>query len=80
MTKKKKLIEKFQNSRGEVNLEEVRKILRIIGYDLVRIRGSHHMFRNKNEDGITIAVHNGKITKAYAKVVKNIIKDKNGKI
>jgi len=43
------------------------------GYELARIRGSHHVFTKEGESPFTIAVHRGKVKYGYVRSFKKII-------
>lgn len=49
-----KLIEKMKNRPNGMRFNEVMKVLEHFGYIGVRVKGSHHHFRNKEGDLITI--------------------------
>ncbi|WP_425623042.1 type II toxin-antitoxin system HicA family toxin [Brevibacillus borstelensis] len=53
-----KLIEKMKNRPNGIRFSEIAKVLEYHGYIMVRVVGSHHHFRNKNGDVITIPKHN----------------------
>ena len=85
MTKKDKRIERFKKIKGEASFYEARKVLEIIGYEIIRMRGSHFIFEktyNGNSDfkKITIPVHSNKIKKRYVRSIKEIIKKTYGEI
>ncbi|WP_313798813.1 type II toxin-antitoxin system HicA family toxin [Cytobacillus sp.] len=54
MAKIEKIIEKMKNQPKGVSFKEVKKVLEHYGYIVVRIRGSHHQFRN--EQGLVTTV------------------------
>ena len=45
MTKKDKRIERFKKIKGEASFYEARKVLEIIGYEIIRMRGSHFILK-----------------------------------
>lgn len=49
-----KIIRKMKNRLNGIRFNEVAKVLRHFGYIEVRVRGSHHHFRNDKGDLITI--------------------------
>lgn len=53
-----KIIEKMKNRPNGIKFSEIVKVLEYHGYIMVRVRGSHHHFRNKDGDVITIPKHN----------------------
>ncbi|TCJ01589.1 MULTISPECIES: type II toxin-antitoxin system HicA family toxin [Cytobacillus] len=54
MAKIEKIIEKMKNQPKGISFKEVKKVLEHLGYIEVRIRGSHHQFRN--EQGLVTTV------------------------
>ncbi|SDC70696.1 HicA toxin of toxin-antitoxin [Paenibacillus sp. UNCCL117] len=46
MAKITKLIEKMRRNRKGITFAEIKKVLEHAGYSEVRVRGSHHHFRN----------------------------------
>jgi predicted RNA binding protein YcfA (HicA-like mRNA interferase family) len=49
-----KIIEKMNRQPHGIRFEEISKVLNHFGYIEVRSDGSHHHFRNKNGDVVTI--------------------------
>lgn len=41
--------------------EKLIKIVKQLGYELIHVKGSHHIFKNKEEKRISIPVHSGKM-------------------
>lgn len=69
----KKRIEKLFNKK-ESRFVEVKTILNSVGYELERIRGSHHVFKNQDGEIIVFPVHGNLVKRCY---VKEIIKKVN---
>lgn len=69
----KKRIEQLCN-RKESRFFELKTVLDSAGYELERVRGSHHVFKNKNGGVIVFPVHNNLVKRCY---VKEIIKKIN---
>lgn len=69
MSKVEKLIQKFKESDAGQKYEDCEKILLSLGYELKRIKGSHHQFF---KDGlhVTIAKHKP-VSKGAVKDVLN---------
>ena len=65
-----KLLEKMKSQPNGIRFDEAAKILNHHGYEQVRVKGSHHQFRNKDGDLTTIQYGNP-IKQAY---VKDILK------
>ena len=59
---------------SERRFSEVKKMLQQVGYQLVRIHGSHHYFSKPGEQPISIPVHQGKVKPYYVRQVESICK------
>jgi len=66
----KKIVEKMKNQPNGIRFDEASKVLNHHGYEEVRVKGSHHQFRNEEGDLTTIQYGNP-IKQAY---VKDILK------
>ncbi len=44
-----------------VKPEKLLRVLKKLGYELVHVRGSHHIFKNAEGKRITIPIHSGKL-------------------
>lgn len=69
MARIEKIIEKMKNRPKGIRFEELVKVLNHYGYILVRVKGSHHHFRNDKGDVITIPNHGNPIKAVYVKDV-----------
>lgn len=65
-----KIIVQMKNRPNGIRFNEVAKVLEHHGYILVRVKGSHHHFRNEIGDVITIPQHEP----VKAVYVKDILK------
>ena len=63
---------------SDVRFAVVKKLLDNAGWDLVRIRGSHHVFDKPNESPLSIPVHRGKVKAVYVNEVKKRIQKESG--
>jgi len=59
----------------ESRFADVRKKLESHGWQLSRIKGSHHVFTGENRPLVTISVHRGKVKHAYVKLIEKAIKE-----
>ena len=66
----KKIVEKMKSQPNGIRFDEAVKVLNHYGYKKVRVKGSHHQFRNDEGDLTTIQYGNP-IKQAY---VKDILK------
>lgn len=73
MSKYKKLKEYLEQKQTpqDVELSDLQLYLKYNGFALGRVKGSHHIFVNKNKEIIVIPVHDGKVK---AKYIMNIVK------
>jgi predicted RNA binding protein YcfA (HicA-like mRNA interferase family) len=60
---------------SEVRFSEVKKMLVLAGYTLVRISGSHHIFEKSGNLHIVIPVHKGKVKPFYVREIKKITEE-----
>jgi len=77
MTNERKRVEKFCNIRGGAEFREAIQVMRMIGYEIIRMHGSHFIFESlihKEAENITIPVHHNKIKKIYVKRIQKLIK------
>jgi predicted RNA binding protein YcfA (HicA-like mRNA interferase family) len=55
---------------GEVRFAVVRKLVEKNNWSLIRIRGSHHVFRKPDGSTYSIPVHHGKVKPFYVREIK----------
>lgn len=55
----------------------VRKLLESKGYELARIRGSHHVFTKAGKTPIVIPVHRGRVKEVYVRQVEKLIAEED---
>lgn len=73
MTNKEKRFLKLLALHGEGNFREIKTLLNCFGYKLIRVRGSHFLFHNDENERIMFPVHNNKIKKHYIpRILKQI--------
>ncbi len=60
------------NMPGEQSFGKVREMLGEKGYTLVRISGSHHIFKKPGETLLSIPVHKGKVKPYYVRQIEKI--------
>ncbi|GKS14770.1 hypothetical protein YDYSY3_57700 [Paenibacillus chitinolyticus] len=58
MARVEKIVQKMKDRPNGIPYDDVAKVLRHYGYELVRTKGSHCHFRNKHGDLITIKKEN----------------------
>ena len=57
---------------SEKRFAEVKAMLENAGYELTRVRGSHHVFTKEGAQPVSIPVHRGKVKPYYVRQVKKI--------
>jgi len=84
MVNKEKRIERFCNIKAEAEFREVIQVLKILGYEIVRMNGSHFIFEKIGDSKarrLTIPVHCNKVKKKYVwNIIKIIKQTKNEKL
>ena len=55
-----------------VRFAVVKKLLERSGWVLVRINGSHHVFKKPNAEDVVIPVHGGKVKPFYVRQISKI--------
>jgi predicted RNA binding protein YcfA (HicA-like mRNA interferase family) len=58
---------------SEERFAVVRKLLEQHGWLLVRISGSHHVFKKPGAPDVSIPVHRGKVKPFYVRQVKKLV-------
>ncbi|MFT9371726.1 type II toxin-antitoxin system HicA family toxin [Paenibacillus polymyxa] len=72
MARVDKIIEKMKNRPNGIRFAEIAKVLNHLGYIVVRIKGSHHIFRNESGDTLPIPFETP-VKAVYVKDVLEII-------
>jgi predicted RNA binding protein YcfA (HicA-like mRNA interferase family) len=57
---------------SEKPFSEVKKMLERVGYELVRVHGSHHYFTKPGAEPFSIPVHRGKVKPYYVRQVEKV--------
>jgi predicted RNA binding protein YcfA (HicA-like mRNA interferase family) len=60
---------------SKVRFGEVRRMIESHGWELDRIRGSHHIFTKPYRRNIVIPVHNGLVKASYVREAEKIIEE-----
>jgi predicted RNA binding protein YcfA (HicA-like mRNA interferase family) len=58
---------------GEIRFADVLRLVRKHGWTLIRIRGSHHVFKRADGSTYSIPVHHGKVKPFYVREIKKQI-------
>jgi predicted RNA binding protein YcfA (HicA-like mRNA interferase family) len=53
-------------------LKEVTRLLKVKGYRLARVSGSHHVFTRPGELPVSIPVHRGKVKAFYVRQIEKL--------
>lgn len=75
MTIKEKRFLKFSQQPKDTSLDKTKIVLEDFGYELSKIKGSHHVFKKPYESTIVIPVHNNKVKKIYIKKLIKILNE-----
>jgi predicted RNA binding protein YcfA (HicA-like mRNA interferase family) len=84
MTKREKLISRIRNNPKDVSLRDIRVLLEAFGFELIRIRGSHHIFVGMvSGEEITLAIpsrHPVKVVyvKRVIEIIDEVVKGEAG--
>lgn len=74
MSKFEKLIDYLRSKPTELSFEDVRRILENFGFMEVRVSGSHHIFKHKDGQMVTIPTKSGrKVKRVYLQKILNLI-------
>lgn len=75
MTRFRKIKEKIEqkNPPKDILFDEIRVYLEHYGFKLTNTNGSHHKFKDKEDNFIIIPVHSNKVKFCYIKEAKNLI-------
>ena len=68
-----KIIDKMKRQPNGIRLEEAEKVLNAYGYELVRQRGSHKQYLNKNTRCLTTIKQESPLKKVYVIDILNRI-------
>ncbi len=58
---------------NEKRFAEVRRMLEKAGYQLERVRGSHHTFTESGVPPVIVPVHRGKVKPYYVRQIKKLV-------
>lgn len=72
MTKRDKLRKRLQNNPNNVTFSQVRTLLEQENFKLVRVTGSHHVFK-RDTTVFVVPVHNNKVKAVYVKRVLELL-------
>jgi predicted RNA binding protein YcfA (HicA-like mRNA interferase family) len=71
MSQRDKLLEKVRRRPKSVTFEELDRLLRAYGYELVRVKGSHCAYRRPGAPPITVARHKPHV---HSHAVKDVLR------
>lgn len=75
MTKKDRLKEKFFQNPKSLKFPEIEKVMIILGFEKISIKGSHIKYKHyKMNNDIIIPIHNGECEKFYKEMVLKKVK------
>lgn len=74
MTKLEKLVESFLSNSNDFKFSDVEKVLSAFGFEEVRSKGSHHMFRHPDgREPLSIPKKGKKVKKTYIKRIVQLL-------
>lgn len=73
MSQIEKLLEKLKQTKTDIPLRDLSKILTSVGYVCVRQKGSHFHFRKANSPFITVPAHQQKVKRVYIKEILSLL-------
>lgn len=65
MARRDKLIERIRARPVEADFSDVKALLELFGWTLMRTKGSHHTFRRDGERSITVSTVHGRTVLNY---------------
>ena len=77
MIKKEKLFQKFEESPESLCFSEICKIIEWIGGEIIKGKGSHIIFKYKDDVLLTIPKHNNDCKSFYKKQILKTLTSKN---
>ena len=60
---------------SDVRFSEIRRLVQKHGWTLVRIRGSHHIFRLPDGRIYVVPVHRNKVKYAYVREIEKLVEE-----
>ena len=72
MTRKIKQIDKIKANPKDVKFSDLVILLKEFGFDLKRIKGSHHVY-NRDDVTFVVPVHKNRIKEIYVKRILSLI-------
>lgn len=74
MSRLRKLVNRFLSEPPEVRFDDVYFLLKAFGFEEIRSKGSHHIFRNADGLKITVPKKGGKMVKGiYVKQIVQLL-------
>lgn len=79
MTSRRKRLLKLLNQPKSTRFNDIHIVLKDFGYQLVRIKGSHHIFEKIGCEQVIIPVHNNEVKIVYIRKIIKILTEQNEK-
>ncbi len=73
MTQRDKLVDKFRARPSTARFSDVRKLLEMHGWEMVRKKGSHFIFRKPGERSLPVPVHNDRVDDVYIEQICDLL-------
>jgi predicted RNA binding protein YcfA (HicA-like mRNA interferase family) len=68
-------MEEAASMASEKSFREIRATLKLHGWNLARIHGSHHIFEKTGQANIVIPVHRGKVKPGYGRIIEKRLRE-----
>jgi len=73
MSQRDKLLQKIRNHPKSVSFDDLDSLLRMHGYELDRVTGSHHIYARQGHPAINVRRHGAQVHSAAVKEVLQMI-------
>jgi predicted RNA binding protein YcfA (HicA-like mRNA interferase family) len=72
---RKEFRERLAQRPRDVRFEEIARLLRLYGWELATIRGSHHVFKREGKELLSIPLRRPRILQAYVRKALDLTGD-----
>lgn len=72
----KKILDKTYKTKT-ISFREALYFLNALGYEQMRIKGSHYVFKSKTLGIASIPVHNNEVKTVYIKIIIKLLNERN---
>jgi predicted RNA binding protein YcfA (HicA-like mRNA interferase family) len=75
MSQRDKLLQKIRNHPKSVSFDDLQALLRMYGYELDRVAGSHHIYARPGRPSINVKRHGAQVHSAAVRDVLEMIEE-----